>query len=201
MNIHILRTGLFRVNTLVVPLGGGRCFVVDPAACKAGGDQNVITDFLIGHGLTCIAIILTHSHFDHITGIAPIKTAFPNAKILIHKSEAAELSSPPGPMNNSVLRFFGMPELLDEVSKQPVADTLLEDGMLFEGWKVIHTPVHTPGSICLYNEAVKWLYKCAEFFHTSYEMVNIWVYIIIMPIGILCSLIILWWRCVRRKRN
>lgn len=53
----------------------------------------------------------------------------------------------------------------------------------------------------VYNEAVKWLYKCAEFFHTSYEMVNIWVYIIIMPIGILCSLIILWWQCVRRKRN
>ena len=58
-------------------------------------------------------------------------------------------------MNDSVVRFFGMPELLDEVSKQPPAELLLDDGMDFEGWKIIHTPGHTPGSICLYNETEK----------------------------------------------
>jgi glyoxylase-like metal-dependent hydrolase (beta-lactamase superfamily II) len=153
--IHIIRTGLLRVNTLVVTTGNSRCFVVDPAACAFSRDQNVITDFLRSHGLDCTHIILTHSHFDHITGIAPVKTAFPNAKIAIHKSEINELTNPPGPMNESVLNFFGMPELLDEVAKQPAADTVLADGMEIEGWKVIHTPGHTPGSICLYNEAEK----------------------------------------------
>ena len=153
MAIHIIRTGFLRVNTLVVPLGNGRCFVVDPAACAPSGDEHAVTDYLKAHKLDCTAIILTHSHFDHITGIAGVKAAFPHAKIAIHKAELNELTNPPGPMNSSVLRFFGMPELLDEVAKQPAPDTVLTDGMEIEGWSVIHTPGHTPGSICLYNAA------------------------------------------------
>ena len=155
MAIHIIRTGLLRVNTLVVTTGNNRCFVVDPAACKASGDADSVTGFLRSHGLDCTHIILTHSHFDHITGIAGVKAAFPNAKIAIHKAELNELTNPPGPMNSSVLRFFGMPELLDEVAKQPAPDTVLTDGMEIEGWSVIHTPGHTPGSICLYKAAEK----------------------------------------------
>ena len=153
MAIHIIRTGLLRVNTLVVTTGNNRCFVVDPAACAPSGDEHAVTDYLKAHKLDCTAIILTHSHFDHITGIAGVKAAFPHAKIAIHKAELNELTNPPGPMNSSVLRFFGMPELLDEVAKQPAPDTVLTDGMEIEGWSVIHTPGHTPGSICLYNAA------------------------------------------------
>ena len=54
-------------------------------------------------------------------------------------------------MNMSVLRFFGAGELADVVANQPAADTLLTDGARILGWKVIHTPGHTPGSICLYK--------------------------------------------------
>ena len=153
MNIHIIKTGFFSVNTLVVPLDEKACFVVDPAACKASGDQNAVIDYLKAHKLDCVAIVLTHSHFDHITGIAPLKAAFPSAKIAIHKSEMNELEQPPGPMGGQVIRFFGDMRLWDEVAKQPAADTPLTDGMDFEGWKVIHTPGHTPGSICLYNKS------------------------------------------------
>ena len=153
MKLHILHTGVFRVNTLVVPTENGKCFVVDPAACTLSGDANIITDYLKSHKLECEGIVLTHSHFDHITGIAEIKRAFPEAKICIHESEACELSGSgiPGPMNESVLQFFGAPDLLGIVGLQPAADTLLRDGMSVFGWKVLHTPGHTPGSICLYN--------------------------------------------------
>ena len=155
MDIKVIQTGFLRVNTIVVSLADNRCFVVDPAACAPSGDEHAVTDYLKAHKLDCTAIILTHSHFDHITGIAGVKAAFPHAKIAIHKAELNELTNPPGPMNSSVLRFFGMPELLDEVAKQPAPDTVLTDGMEIEGWSVIHTPGHTPGSICLYNAAEK----------------------------------------------
>ena len=154
MKIHVLHTGVFKVNTLVVPLEGGKCFIVDPAACSLSGDENLIIDYLKSHKLECAGIVLTHSHFDHITGIAPLKAAFPSAKICVHGLEADELkgSGFAGPMNQSVLRFFGAPELLEVVGVQPAADTLLREGMTIFGWRVLHTPGHTPGSICLYKE-------------------------------------------------
>ncbi len=153
MKIHVLHSGVFKVNTLVVPLEGGKCFIVDPAACALSGDENLILDYLKAHKLKCEGIVLTHSHFDHITGIAPLKAAFPKAQICIHGLEACELtgSGAPGPMNQSVLHFFGALELLDAVGAQPAADTLLREGMTIFGWKVLHTPGHTPGSICLYK--------------------------------------------------
>lgn len=153
MKIHVLHTGVLRVNTLVVPTEGGKCFIVDPAACAVTGDENLILDYLKTHKLECEGIVLTHSHFDHVTGIAPLKAAFPEAKICIHSLEAGELGGKGslGPMNTSVLRFFGAQELMSVVANQPAADTILSDGMTIFGWKVLHTPGHTPGSICLYK--------------------------------------------------
>lgn len=151
MKIHVIRTGVLKVNTLIVPYGNGQCFVVDPADCQLSGDAAAVADYIKAHKLICDGIVLTHSHFDHITGIAGLKAAFPAAKIFIHEAELAELSSPPGPMNESVLNFFGAPELLEIVAQQPPADILLRDGMSVFGWKVMHTPGHTPGSICLYK--------------------------------------------------
>ena len=161
-HIHIIRTGFFSVNTLVVPLEGKACFVVDPAACEHAGDKNKIIDYLNNKKLDCKAIILTHSHFDHIMGIAQLKQVFPSAKIAIHKEEINELGNGPGPMGEAVIRFFGELFLLDEVAAQPAADIALYDGATLdcvigsgfgaENWKVISTPGHTPGSICLYNE-------------------------------------------------
>ena len=165
MAIHILRTGFFSVNTLVVPLEEKACFVVDPAACEHSRDKNKIIDYLHDKKLDCKAIILTHSHFDHITGIACVKQAFPDAKIAIHKSEINELTNPPGPMNESVIRFFGQLSLLDAVAGQPPADVALYEGCTLdavvgaelggEEWKVLATPGHTPGSICIYNAVQK----------------------------------------------
>ena len=150
--LYVLRTGVFGVNTLVVPLEDGKCFVVDPAACALSRDQNKIVDLPRSKKLECQAILLTHSHFDHITGLLPLKQAFPKAQIAIHEAEYAEMQNPPGPMGQAVIRFFGALELLDEVSRQPSADLSLKDGDNFFGWKVIHTPGHTPGSICLYKK-------------------------------------------------
>lgn len=155
MKLHIINTGVLKVNTLIVPTEDKHCFVVDPAACSISHDENLITDYLKSHKLECDGIVLTHSHFDHITGCAVLKSAYPAAKIYLHEAEAAELSGSgvAGPMNQSVLRFFGAPELLEVVGSQPAADFLLRDGMSVFGWKVLHTPGHTPGSICLYNAA------------------------------------------------
>jgi len=163
--LKIIRTGVFGVNTIIVHCGEKTCFVVDPAACVLSGDENKIVDYLKKNKLECAGIVLTHSHFDHITGIAPVRKAFPKAKIAIHEAEYPELQSCPGPMNDSIVRFFGALEILKELEKQPAADVSLKEGVTLEmlsentevkenlkQWKVIHTPGHSPGSICLYNK-------------------------------------------------
>ncbi len=179
MDIKVINSGVFSVNTVIVPLCQNKVFVVDPAACSLSGDSDIITGFLRKNALECFAVVLTHSHFDHITGIDLIKKDFPNAKIAIHKAEAQELINPPGPMGESVISFFGLSAILPYVARQPKPDLLLEHGNMLDlllssdelsscnssdktssdelfkalsSWKVLHTPGHTPGSICLYNQ-------------------------------------------------
>ncbi|MBI5746585.1 MAG: MBL fold metallo-hydrolase [Nitrospirae bacterium] len=78
-------------------------------------------------------IINTHSHFDHIDGNSRLKEKS-GAKIVIHKDEA------------KYLKHFSPPPADLEVAE---GDTI-ELGK--EGIRVIHTPGHSPGSICLFFE-------------------------------------------------
>lgn len=150
--IHVIRTGIFGVNTLVVETEKGKAFVVDPAACRLSGDSNVIVDYLQKKKLECIGILLTHYHFDHVMGIKQLKAAFPKAQVAIHEAEFAEFQNPPGPLGRADILFFGAEEIIDVVSQQPSAEVSLKNEQDYFGWKVIHTPGHTPGSICLYNK-------------------------------------------------
>ena len=152
MDLPVIRTGVFSVNSLVVSVGDNKCFVVDPAGSKLTFDENKIVDYIKSKGMDCVEIVLTHSHFDHITGIVAIRNAFPNAKIAIHEDEFDEMQNPPGPLGQAMLQHIGSKELAAEVAKQPSADIALKEGDDVFGWKVIHTPGHTKGSMCLYNE-------------------------------------------------
>ena len=165
--IQIKQTGLLSVNTLIVPVCDNKVFIVDPAACSISGDSFSFLNFLKTNNLECIGIVLTHSHFDHITGLFELKEIFPNAKIAIHKEEASEIQAGLGPMNKSILQNFGMSSLIPFFNQFVNPDILLQDknnlsvfakltdeklSSELKKWIVIHTPGHSPGSICLYNE-------------------------------------------------
>ena len=165
--IQIKQTGLLSVNTLIVPVCDNKVFIVDPAACSISGDSFSFLNFLKTNNLECIGIVLTHSHFDHITGLFELKEIFPNAKIAIHKEEASEIQAGLGPMNQSILQNFGMSSLIPFFNQFVNPDILLQDknnlsvfaqstdkklSSELKKWIVIHTPGHSPGSICLYNE-------------------------------------------------
>jgi len=116
------------------------CALIDPAF-----ETNRILAEAKAAGLRVTHIINTHCHADHIAGNAAVKAAT-RAKICIHKADAGRL----GAMTNSAMaRMFGG-------RGSPKADVRLEDGDLIAigstELKVIHTPGHTPGGICLYHD-------------------------------------------------
>jgi len=88
-------------------------------------------------------IINTHGHFDHTSGNDFVikKTG---AQLLIHENDTSKLS---GFTNKLLSRFMG-----GKGSPKPIAT--LKDGDIIEigliNLKVIHTPGHTNGGICLY---------------------------------------------------
>ena len=83
-------------------------------------------------------VVNTHCHFDHIGG----NHFFPNAKIAIHREDALSIK------NKDTL---GTSMSVFEEQGNCRVDIELEDGDEIADFKVIHTPGHTRGGICLYD--------------------------------------------------
>jgi glyoxylase-like metal-dependent hydrolase (beta-lactamase superfamily II) len=107
-------------------------------------------------------IIITHHHADHVGSLAALKRAT-QAEVIAHPADASYIdgtSPQPGPARpqwlGKLLARFGW-----LWSTEPVAvDKLVNDGdelPILGGIKILHTPGHTPGSICLYLQSQKLL--------------------------------------------
>ncbi len=122
---------------LLIPEEGKEAVVVDP-----GADAEVILEKLQARGVHCGKIILTHAHFDHIMALEELRKAT-GASVYLHRADAAMLTDNDA---NCMNRFAAQP-----VVCRP-ADVLLEDGDRIraggEELIVMHTPGHTPGSVC-----------------------------------------------------
>jgi len=91
----------------------------------------------LGHSPRDIShIILTHNHIDHVGGLAELKPFTSAAKVAIHRTDIGQRKNLPSAR-------------LEDV------DIQLEGGEILDvlgGLEIIHTPGHTPGSICLFSK-------------------------------------------------
>ena len=135
----------FIVNPLAVncylAYAGQEGILIDP-----GQASQEILNFILSQQIQIVAVINTHGHADHIGANEEIKNAT-GAKLLIHNDDADFLINPE--MNLSVYSA--------QVISGPAADQFLDDGDEIKVGstillKVLHTPGHTPGCICLQGE-------------------------------------------------
>ena len=100
-------------------------------------------------GIQVKYLILSHGHYDHAYFAADYPALFPGVPLYCHEKETMILSDPQA----NVSALIGAPTVY------PMPDKTLADGDTVTlgnaVWRVIHTPGHTPGCICLYNEAEK----------------------------------------------
>lgn len=119
-----------------------RAMVIDPI-------QNVkkILDIINYNNAVIDYIIITHGHADHISGLKKIKEVC-DAKICIHRLDVDGLSH----QDKNLCEIVG----IDNPNIEP--EVLLEENDVITvgslRFKVIHTPGHTEGSICLYSEGI-----------------------------------------------
>ena len=119
-NVHVLQVGSGQ-NLSYVIWSKGEAMAIDPSYAA-----REILQFIREKGLKLIRIVNTHGHSDHTEGNQWLREKT-GAEVAVHEEDARYLPDPP--------------------------DLLLHDGDVLNVGevevKVIHTPGHTPGGICL----------------------------------------------------
>ena len=106
--------------------------VIDP-----GDDGAYLSDCLRKEGLNLRLILLTHGHYDHIGGVRELKQTCGTTPEIYMSEKDLHLKP-----------LFHEPVSLDpdEVTDWKEGDTVTMDSITF---RVMETPGHTPGSVCL----------------------------------------------------
>jgi len=142
------------VRGIVVGVYQENCWVIGnrrtgEAICIDPGDEpEEILAMAKDMGVSIKLIANSHAHIDHILGVGGVQAAT-GSKFLMHRGELAIARSTS--RNSAMLTGREVPD-------PPSPDQFLDDGDEIDvagvKLKVIHTPGHTPGSLCYYTEGM-----------------------------------------------
>lgn len=138
MKITTLMLGELASNCYIQEVGNKKCVIVD-----IGGDAPIVFRRLEMMQLEPLAILLTHGHYDHIAGVEQVREKY-QIPVYVHSLDENMLTD----------SRANLGDWLSTQPFQPVQEwKTVEDGDTLQfgdnTFTVIHTPGHTPGSVCL----------------------------------------------------
>lgn len=148
--------------TIIGDLASKQAIVVDP-----GGDADLILKTLTDNDLTVTNILHTHAHFDHFLAAGEMKEKT-GAALALHKDDQFLWE-----MLETQCGLFGI-----EAKKVPPPDHFLEHeepvALPEVGGCCIHTPGHTPGSMCFYFDKLNLLLGGDTLFRGAIGRTDLW---------------------------
>ena len=161
--VEIIPVGPLQCNcTILGDLVSRKAIVVDP-----GGDAEILLERLVELDLQVERIIHTHAHLDHFLASGKMKEAT-GAKLALHREDLFLWD-----MLEDQCRMFGIP-----FEPSPPPDQWLENEEEINlndiQGKALHTPGHTPGSMCFLFESQKLLIAGDTLFQGSIGRTDLW---------------------------
>ena len=136
--------------------------VIDP-----GGDLQLVLPFLREHDLKVKMAVHTHAHLDHIGGTRGLKENT-QATIWLHKGDAWLYENLP-----MQCMLFGW-----DPTPPPPVDEWYEHGQTLRcgglALEVLHTPGHSPGSVCFFLKESGLLFSGDTLFQSSIGRTDLW---------------------------
>ena len=161
--VETIPVGPLQCNcTILGDLVSRKAIVVDP-----GGDSEILLERLVELDLQVERIIHTHAHLDHFLASGKMKEAT-GAKLALHREDLFLWD-----MLEDQCRMFGIP-----FEPPPPPDQWLENEEEIDlndlQGKALHTPGHTPGSMCFLFESQKLLIAGDTLFQGSIGRTDLW---------------------------
>ena len=161
--VETIPVGPLQCNcTILGDLVSRKAIVVDP-----GGDAEILLERLVELNLQVERIIHTHAHLDHFLASGKMKEAT-GAKLALHREDLFLWD-----MLEDQCRMFGIP-----FEPPPPPDQWLENEEEIDlndlQGKALHTPGHTPGSMCFLFESKNLLIAGDTLFHGSIGRTDLW---------------------------
>jgi len=135
---------------------GERLVVIDAATPgRAGAVWQALSS--LGYAPQAVGQIwLTHGDIDHIGSVAALKRGS-GAQVVAHRADAplvdgsANRELGPSPRAGTYQKLYDWAVRRVLGYRPTEVDQPVEDGEWLGSWQVVHTPGHTPGSVCFYN--------------------------------------------------